>query len=330
MSESPAVSIVMVNWNGRPHLARCLPSLMAQTWQDFEIVLVDNGSADGSAAFVREQFPPVRLIQNESNLGFAGPSNQGIAAARGRYVVTLNNDTELPAGWLAALVAAADAHPEMGAFACLVVFDERRDMIDSAGLAVTPAGIGCQRRSGEAARDVKEPEEVFGVCAAAAMYRRELLEDVGLFDESYFMYYEDVDLAWRARLRGWRALLVPGALVYHAHSGTSGRGSSFKEQLTFRNMVWSRLKNYPSPAWLACLPLMLAYDIINVCLPLVWGNTAPARGYWQGLRGARAALARRPAIQAGRAASFRHMLPWMRCFRRPLGGWQARRRTGRL
>jgi GT2 family glycosyltransferase len=331
MSSSPAVSIVIVNWNGKRYLARCLSSLLSQTYRDFEIIVVDNGSGDGSVELIRGQFPMVRLIQNSSNQGFAGPNNQGIEIARGRFIITLNNDTELPSHWLETLVSTAASYPEMGAFASLIVFDERRTMIDSAGLSVTLAGIGCQNRMGEDARDLREPAEVFGACAAAALYRRELLEDVGLFDPSYFAYYEDVDLAWRARLRGWRTLLVPQATVYHVHSGTSGRGSAFKKKLIVRNMLWTRLKNYPFPAWIVCLPLILAHDIIAVCLPLLRGDTDPVLGYWQGLRQARmAALARRPAVQSRRTASFRQMMPLMHCFRRPFAGWLARRKTGRL
>jgi GT2 family glycosyltransferase len=330
MNGLPTVSIVIVNWNGRRHLARCLPSLMAQTYRDFEIIIVDNGSGDGSAAFIRQHYPHVRLLQNSENLGFARPNNQAIGVAQGRYILTLNNDTELPPNWLQALVSAAQTHPEMGAFASLIVFDDWRQMIDSAGLSVTLAGVGCQNRLGEDVQQVQQPEEVFGVCAAAALYRRQLLEDVGLFDEDYFAYYEDVDLAWRARLRGWRAMLVPGAVVYHIHSGTSGRGSAFKEKLVTRNKIWTTLKNYPFPACLFFLPLILAYDIIGVCLPLLRGDHFPLLGLWEGIRHAHVALAKRPTIQAGRVASFRGMMPLMRCFRQPFAGWLARRKTGRL
>jgi GT2 family glycosyltransferase len=329
-SPPPLTSIIIVNWNGREHLARCLPSLMRQTCNDFEIIIVDNGSSDTSVDFVRQHYPEIRLLENNQNLGFAGPNNQAIRAAQGGYILTLNNDTEVPPDWLQILVSAAESHPEIGAFASLVVFDDRRHMIDSAGLSVTLAGIGCQNRLGEAVRTVCEPEEVFGACAAAALYRRELLDDVGLFDEDYFAYYEDVDLAWRARLRGWRTLLVPRAVVYHVHSATGGRASPFKEKLITRNKVWTTLKNYPFPAWLVFLPLILAYDIITACVPLLCGDPYPLLGLWQGIRQARVALTKRAAIQSGRAASFREMMPLMRCFRQPLAGWLAQRKTGRL
>jgi len=323
-------SVVIVNWNGQQHLARCLSSLAAQTYRDFEIIVVDNGSTDGSAAFLRENYPQVRLIENEQNLGFAGPNNQAIRAARGRYIVTLNNDTLPPPGWLGALVQAAEAHPEMGAFASLVVFDDRRSVIDSAGLSVTLAGMGCQRRLGQTVDQVQTPEEVFGACAAAALYRRELLDDVGLFDEDYFAYYEDVDLAWRARLRGWRAMLVPQALVYHAHSATGGRGTPFKKRLIARNKLWTIVKNYPFPAWLLCLPIILAYNIGAALLPLLQGDGSAWAGTREGMCQLRQVLAKRTVIQSRRRVSFRQLMPWMGCFGRPLAGWLARRRLGRL
>jgi GT2 family glycosyltransferase len=303
---------------------------MNQAYRDFEVILVDNGSSDDSVNFIQEAYPQIRLLQNSQNLGFAGPNNQAIRVAQGRYIITLNNDTEVPPDWLQILVSATESHPDIGAFASLVVFDDRRHMIDSAGLSVSLAGIGCQNRMGGDVEEVQEPEEVFGVCAAAALYRRELLDDVGLFDEDYFAYYEDVDLAWRARLRGWRALLVPQAVVYHVHSATGGRASPFKEKLITRNKVWTTLKNYPFPAWLFFLPLILAYDIITACAPLLRGDPYPLLGLWQGIRQARIALAKRPAIQSGRAASFREMMPFMRCFSQPFGGWLAQRKTGRL
>lgn len=323
-------SVIIINWNGQRHLARCLETLCAQTYRDFEIIVVDNGSTDGSAQFLRENYPHVRLIQNDRNLGFAGPNNQAIRAARGPYLVTLNNDTRPSPDWLGALVRAADEHPEMGAFASLVVFDDQRSIIDSAGLSVTLAGMGCQRRMGQTVDQVHEPEEVFGVSAAAALYRRELLDDVGPFDEDYFAYYEDVDLAWRARLRGWRAMLVPEALVYHAHSATGGRGSPFKRRLIARNKLWTIVKNYPFPAWLLCLPLILVYNTGAVLLALLQGDASPWTGTWEGVRQLRSVLAKRAAIQSRRQVSFRQLMPWMGCFGQPLGGWLARRKVGRL
>ena len=326
----PGVSVVIANQNGKEYLARCLPSLMAQIFQDFEVIVVDNGSSDDSTAFLQENFPAVRLLQNDENRGFAGANNQGIATARGKYIVTLNNDTEVDPDWLRSLVAAADLHPDIGAFASLILLDDKRDVIDSAGLSVSLLGHGCQNRLGETATTVDSSEEVFGVCAAAAMYRKDLFDDVGLFDEDFFAYYEDVDLAWRARLRGWRSMLVPQAVVYHVHSATGGRGSHFKKRMMARNRVWAILKNYPSPGLLLFAPLIIAYEVTVACLGLLSGDPSSWLGLWQGIRGAVAALEKRGRIQSGRLVSLRELIPLMCGFREPFSSFLSQRRTGRL
>jgi len=326
----PVVSIVIINWNGREHLARCLASLEAQTYRDFEIIVVDNRSTDGSVSFVREHFPTVRLICNDRNLGFARANNQGIAIARGRYIVILNNDTQVVPQWLEALVCAAETHPEMGAFACLVLFNDRRDIVDSAGLTVSVLGHGIQRHLGESIDRIGDAHEVFGVSATAALFRRELLQDVGLFDEDYFIYYEDVDLAWRARLRGWRSLLVPQAIVYHAHSATVGRGSPFKKRLLTRNRLWTIAKDYHFPTLLLFLPLIAAFEWGFAILSLAQGEVAPMTGLWQGLVGLPGALRKRVRIQSTRTASFRDLAPLMHWCSSPFSAWRVRRQIGRL
>jgi GT2 family glycosyltransferase len=321
---------VLLNWNGKHHLERCLPSLAAQTFQDYEIILVDNGSTDGSVAYVQANYPAVQLIQNGENLGFAAANNQGMAQARGRYVIVLNNDTELDPRWLENLVAAAESHPEMGAFACLVLFDAQRDIIDSAGITVSVLGHGFQNRLGQSISDGVAAEEVFGVCAAAAMYRKELLQDVGLFDADYFIYYEDVDLAWRARLRGWRSLLVPQSIVYHVHSATVGRASPAKKRLLVRNRLWTIVKDYPFPAVLAFALPIAAFELAAVVLALARGDTAPLTGLRESLGGMRIALRKRAEIQAGRRATFRQLAPLMHWVGSPLDHWRRRGRVGKL
>jgi len=326
----PGVSVVIANQNGKEYLARCLPSLMAQSFQDFEVIVVDNGSSDDSAAFLQENFPAVRLLQNDENRGFAGANNQGIATAWGKYIATLNNDTEVDPDWLRSLVAAADLHPDIGAFASLVLLDDKRDVIDSAGLSVSLLGHGCQNRLGEAATTVESSDEVFGVCAAAAMYRKDLFDDVGLFDEDFFAYYEDVDLAWRARLRGWRSMLVPQAVVYHVHSATGGRGSHFKKRMMARNRMWAILKNYPFPGLLVFAPFIIAYEVTVACLGLLSGNPYSWLGLWQGIRRAVAVLEKRGRIQSGRLVSLRELIPLMCGFREPFSSLLSQRRNGRL
>src|SRR5581483_11916642 len=225
---SPLVSVVVVTWNGRKHLAACLDALARQAFRDFETVVVDNGSRDGSADLVASAYPSVRLIRSPTNLGFAAGNNLGIRATGSRYVATLNNDAVPEPGWLGALVEAAERDAALGSVASKMVFAHDASTINSCGIALYPVGIAWDLWGGYPSEMVGRPRRVFGACAGAALYRRAMLEDVGLFDEDYFAYLEDVDLAWRARLRGWDTLLAPDAVVRHAHAGTLGEGSPLK------------------------------------------------------------------------------------------------------
>lgn len=348
---SPNVSIVILNWNGLRYLKDCLTSLQAQTYTDFEVILVDNGSTDGSAEWVAKHFPQVRLIRNEVNLGFAAANNQAICASTAPYVATLNNDTRVEPDWLAALVAAAERNPNIGMCASKMLFADRPDVINSAGICLDAVGIAWDRCGGELdeGRETKsgddshratsavpgvssaagdgglrggchhqiEGVDVFGPCAGAALYRRAMLDRIGLFDEDFFAYLEDVDLAWRARLAGWRCLYVPAARVYHMHSATSIEGSPFKSRLLGRNKVWLIVKNYPMPRLLLYLPLIVLYDLAAVLFALVVRRDVHAwRGRWEGLKGLPGVWRKRRAVQALRRGQFWHRylsplaLPW--------------------
>lgn len=321
---SARVSIVIVNWNGRHFLAPCLRSLAAQTFRDFEIVLVDNGSEDGSLPFVKEHYPQVRLIANDENRGFAAANNQGIRASDAEYVATINNDTEADPDWLAELVAVAEARPQVGACASRMVFAGRPDMINSAGIALDRAGIAWDRQGGQAANPAdREPVTVFGACAGAALYRREMLDDVGLFDEAFFAYLEDVDLAWRAQWAGWEAVYVPTARVLHAHSGTAGEGSPFKNRLLGRNKVWLIARNYPWPHLLWYLPAIVLYDLGSLPYTLIWrGDWGPLRGRLEGLRGLRSAIRQRKALRRRHRVESKEILAKMAPLASPGALWR--------
>ncbi len=233
------VTVVIPNWNGRLMLQTCLAALGAQTLRDRDVIVVDNGSEDGSVAWLRKRHPSVRVIENAQNMGFAAPVNQGILASDSRYVAVLNNDTEPSPEWLAALVQAAERDARVGMCASRMMFADQPTTINSTGISVDRVAIAWDRRGGET-EDGRETEsvEVFGACAGAALYRREMLQEVGLFDEEFFAYMEDVDLAWRARRLGWRCLYVPAARVLHRHSATGQEGSPFKSFHLGRNKVW--------------------------------------------------------------------------------------------
>ena len=242
----PTFSIIIPNWNGRQHLETCLPSLRCQRYRNFEVILVDNGSSDGSQAYVRESFPEVRLVELGENRGFTGACNAGHQLAGGAYIVLLNNDTEAEPGWLAALASAFSRHPRAGILASKLLLFDRRDHFHAAGDYYRLDGIPGNRGVWE--QDIGQydrEEPVFGACAAAAAYRREMLDQIGFLDGDFYFSCEDVDLAWRANLAGWRVVYVPRAVVYHKLKATGGSVTgSYYDGRNFLYLIW---KNYPGP-----------------------------------------------------------------------------------
>ena len=313
-SPADAVDLIIVNWNGRQHLERCLPALAAQRLSPTQILVADNGSSDGSQAWLREAWPQVRLLELEANLGFAEANNRAIRASHAPWVALLNNDTLPEPGWLEALLLAAQQQPRVGSVASCMLFLEDPGMVQSAGIALDPTGIAWDRLGGAPADRAAEPGRVFGASAGAALYRRAALEDVAepdaegrpaIFDPDFFMYLEDVDLAWRLRLRAWEAVYAPEARVLHQGSASSGEGSPFKNRLLARNKVWTLVKDYPSRPLLARLPLILAYDLASAPYRLiVQGQTAAFAGRLAALADLGAALAKRRRIQARRRATW--------------------------
>ena len=303
------VTIVIPNWNGRGHLKHCLPAVLAQTYPHFEVVVVDNASTDGSVDLVRERFSQVHLIVNDSNLGFAKANNIAIRATCAPYIATLNNDTKVEATWLGELMKVITSDPEIGMVASKVLFMQPPHLIDSAGIGVSRAGLAWNRANGTPDNPLEvEPYEVFGPSAAAAIYRRAMLDEVGLFDEAYFAYYEDTDLAWRARLMGWKCIYVPTARVYHAHSATSQQGSPFKRYLLSRNELWTIVKNYPAPDLWLRLPGILFYDLLSMVYRVILErNWSPVRGRLAALRHLGPVLRQRQIIQRRRRISSREM-----------------------
>lgn len=319
------VSVIILNWNGLHYLQDCLASIQAQTYTDFEVILVDNGSTDGSVEWVAQNYPRVRLIRNEANIGFAAANNQAIRASLAPYIVTLNNDVRADPDWLAILVTAAKENPNVGMCMSKMLFADRPNVLNSTGINLDPVGIAWDRRGGEP-DDAPEvgPIEVFGPCAGAALYLRAMLDQIGLFDEDFFAYLEDVDLAWRARLRGWRCLYIPTAHVYHIHSATGVEGSPFKRRLLGRNKVWLIAKNYTMPRLLFYLPLILLYDWAAVLFTLVMRrDVSSLQGRIEGLRSLPGILRKRRAIQALRQdLAHRGGQPWHRLLSPMALPWQ--------
>jgi GT2 family glycosyltransferase len=246
-NKKPTVSVVVPNLDGEDLLEACLGSLARQTFRDFEVILVDNGSTDGSVDLVKTRFPWVAaIVENRSNLGFAMACNQGIALSRGEYVALLNNDTEAHPAWLAELVLVAEANPDAGMFATKTLSFDRRDVIDTAGHLMYPDGLN--RGRGRLEVDCGQYDDkldVFFPSGAAALYRKQMLDEVGPFDEHHFAYGDDTDIGIRGRLAGWKCLFVPGAVVYHRYSMTTGEYSPAKVFLVERNRIWIVWKYFP-------------------------------------------------------------------------------------
>ena len=321
-------AVIIVNWNGAHHLPGCLSALAAQTDRDFTVWVVDNGSTDGSldlltrattgdwplvatayaAAPPAHNLPPLRLLVNSANTGFAAGNNRALRVALAdptvAYCVPLNNDTVAHPNWLRALTTTAAGHPQVGSLTGTLLFAGRPDRVASAGISVHRDGLALDRGVGWAVADLPSaPQPVFGVSAGAALYRRELLTEVGLFDEAFFSYLEDADLAWRARLRGWRALWVPGAHVLHAVSATGGQGSPFKNYHLARNRLWCLIKNLPSSLWARYAPYILRYDSLALLYGLVRRDWALIQGRAAALRDRSLMLRQRHLIQAQRTVS---------------------------
>ncbi len=246
MSEQPLVSVIIPNWNGARYLPTCLDALRWQTYRPLEVIVVDNASCDDSLPLLRRDYPEVRLLALAGNRGFAGGVNAGLAAAQGGILALLNNDTEADPAWVAELVRALAEHPDAGAAASKMLLFDRRDTIQSAGDIYRTNGVPGNRGVWEKDMGQFDREEyVFGGCGGAVAYRRQMLDQIGLFEESFFFNCEDVDLAWRAQLTGWRCIYVPTAVVYHHLSATGGGVTS--SYYNGRNVIWVLVRDVPGP-----------------------------------------------------------------------------------
>lgn len=240
------VSVVIPNFNGMAYLDGVLSSLERQTIRNFEVILVDNGSTDGSCAFVSAEYPWVHMIQLPENYGFSRAVNEGIRAARSPYVLLLNNDTEAEPDFLEEMVAALRRHKK--AFSCQAKMIQLhdRDKMDDAGNYYCALGWAFARGKGKDISHYDREQKIFSTCAGAAIYRKKFIDRIGDFDEEHFAYLEDLDIGYRARICGYQNWYAPKAKVYHVGSGTSGsRYNSFKVRLAARNNVYLNYKNMP-------------------------------------------------------------------------------------
>jgi GT2 family glycosyltransferase len=268
----PRVSVVIPTWNGAALLRAALASLRAQTFRDFETIVVDNGSTDGTAAMVRAEFPDAVVVPFPENRGFAVAVNAGVRAARGRNVALLNNDAEAEPGWLAALVSVLDARPEIGSVASKMVSASRPELLDSAGAAMGlfayDIGRGCPDGP-----PFDRGREILCACGGAALYRREVFQAIGEFDEAFFAWFEDVELGLRAQLAGFRCWYEPAARVSHHAHATAGQLSTPKTVYMVRNALLLFFQTMPLRRLVPWFPVMLVWPFLD---PIFSGRPARA------------------------------------------------------
>jgi len=262
MRENPLVSIIILNYNGRYLLPACIDSVVAQSYKELEIIFVDNGSGGGSAGFVKSNYPGVKVLENGSNLGYAIAANQGIEASRGDFIVILNNDTRVDPDWISHLVRLALMDEKIGICASKQLNFFNTKIIDSAGIRLFRGGYARDRGRHEQDRgQYDKVQEVFGAAGASAFYRRAMLDRIGFFDDEYFAYCEEFDLAFRAQLCGWKCVYVPDAVVYHMSGQTRARKDQrFLLYYVERNRLCTIVKNYPLSLLILSLPFLLKYE----------------------------------------------------------------------
>lgn len=299
-------SVVIPNWNGKRFLAACLNSLRYQTVDDIEVILVDNASADGSQDYIRAEYPEVRLIELEANRGFTGACNIGMDAATGAYIALLNNDTEVERNWAAQVAKAFAEHPQAGIVASKMLLFDQRDRFHTAGDFVATDGRAGNRGAWERDRgQYDKGEYVFSACGGSAVYRRSMLSDIGTLDDDFFFLLEDVDLAWRAQLAGYKVWYEPSAVVYHYLSATGGGvTASYHDG---RNGIWLIVKNTPAGLARKYARQIMArqFVLLRDSLKSWRGQEARARlrGMAAGLLTIGGALAKRKRIQASKRVS---------------------------
>ena len=257
------IEIIIPNWNGKELLATCLQSLFLQTSQEFCVTVVDNGSTDGSRLLLHEQFPTVRLLEFSENRGFSAAINEGVRNSRASWILLLNNDIELASDCIETLVQAISSCHEFQFFALRMMSFHDRSVFDGAGDVVLRGGVGY--RLGTMEKDIGQygsDREVFGACAGAALYNIEIFSRIGLFDEDFFAYLEDVDLNIRARRAGFRCRYLAHAVVYHMGSATTGsKINPLTVRLSTKNNLNVLVKNYPLSILGRYLPVILIYQL---------------------------------------------------------------------
>jgi len=304
-ANSPAVTVIIVNWNGIEVLPKCLSSLEVQTYQDYEIIIVDNASTDGSVDHLEEKYPDLKLIRLGENQGFAVANNIGVKYANGKWLVLLNTDAFPESDWLQNLVKAAEIYPDFAAFGSKLLCAANPQILDGVGDKYHISGLAWRSGYNHPVTEApKQVEEIFSPNAAAVLYRRDAFLQVGGFSEYFFMYHEDVDLGFRLRLQGYRSLYVPDAIVHHMGSAGTSVKSDFAVYHGHRNLVWSYFQNMPGYLFWKYLPAHFLTTIVFLGFYSLRGQPVTIfRAKWDALRGLSKVLKKRQQIQASRTVT---------------------------
>jgi len=315
MPPPPMVSVILVAWNSKAVLPVCLNKLSVQSFRDFEVILVDNGSKDDAVRNLDKKHPglDIHVQRMDRNHGFAAGNNIGAQLARGKWLVLLNADAFPEPDWLEMLVAAAESHPQVASFSSRQIQEQDPRFLDGAGDAYHVSGLAWRIALGyPAALFGSEEKKIFSPCAAAAMYLREAFLNVGGFDEDFFSYFEDVDLGFRLQLRGYTSMYVPDAVVHHIGSSTFGQRSNFAFYHSHRNMVWTFFKNMPSTLfWRYLLAHIMANFIYLLYYTLRGRGKVLWQAKWDALIGLPNALQKRRTIQNTRRIPDKNLIALM-------------------
>lgn len=304
-------SIIVVTYNGWQHTHPCLCAIERDLPPGASVVVVDNASTDGTPARIRAQFPAIHLIENVRNLGFAAGANLAIEQSEGDVILLLNSDVVIEPGFIAEILAPFEQSNKTGAVAGTLVYQRRPDIVASAGIEVFRNGLALDYGVGWRRSDLSD-RPVFGASGGAVAYRRAALADVGLFPDAFFMYLEDVDLAWRMRLRGWETMLAANAVAAHAVSASSVEGSPFKRRLLARNRIWTLIRCMPRGLLIRYGWRIARYDGLVLASAPFRHDAASVYGRVEALGGVRARLAERRLIQSRTTATPAEIAQWLR------------------
>ncbi|MBX9689821.1 MAG: glycosyltransferase family 2 protein [Candidatus Obscuribacterales bacterium] len=268
------VSVVIPNWNGKKFLKACLDSLIASRYSQIEVVMVDNGSVDGSVEYLEENYPQLKLVKFPHNTGFSVAVNAGIRNSAGEFIALLNNDTVVDENWISRMVEVMRQHPEIGSTGCKMLAYDDHSLLDGAGDGYRRGGLPGRIGHREIDKGQFDQERyILGPCGGAALYRRSMLDDIGLFDEDYFAYLEDVDIGLRAQAAGYKCLYVPDAIMYHLGCGTTGSGyHPLVVKLSAQNNWNTIVKNIPISLLFRFMPQIIYWQAYYFAVVIVRGG----------------------------------------------------------